>query len=343
MKAERMRGDQAAGFIGWLRARPRLALAAAAALCFAIALSRPGIHRTVPTGTSVLVVDITQSMNVADMPGDGGPTTRLDYTRNLLQRVIRELPCGHQVGLGIFTERKTMVLMAPLEVCGHYAALDDVLDALDWRMAWAADSHLFYGLYSALDAVAGQWPGSALAFFTDGHQAPPFYAGFEPRYERTERTPPGSLFGIGGSEPQPVPHLDADGRTTGYWTAAEAASFPPSGPRPTLSVADMEKARAEGKDIRNLAARRPAGSESDQLSGRRDDVLAALARETGLTVRPGLPDATAVVAALTASPGNHRTRRRVELHDGFVALGALTLLAGLVPARRQRGHPARHA
>ena len=84
MESDQPRPLVTPGPIGWLRARPRLVLAAAAALCFAIALFRPGIHRTVPTGTSVLIVDITQSMNVADMPGDGGPTTRLDYTRTLL-------------------------------------------------------------------------------------------------------------------------------------------------------------------------------------------------------------------------------------------------------------------
>lgn len=319
-----------------LRHRLRLWLTLAAALGFAIALLRPGIDWTVKTGSTVFVIDITQSMNVADMSLEGRPATRLDYTRALLARVIRELGCGHQVGIGIFTERKTMVLAAPLEVCAHYAALDDIVSAIDWRMAWAADSHLYYGVYSALDEVGRHWPGATVAFFTDGHQAPPFHVGQTPRYDRGDRTPAGYLFGIGGAEPQPVPHVDADGKTTGYWTAEEAAAFPPAGPRPTLSVADMEKARAEGQNLRNANSRRPPGSESDYLSGRRDSVLEDIASVTGLTAETRPPDAAAVVAALGRLPGNHPTRRRVDLHDGFVGLAALALLASLVPAPRRR-------
>ena len=318
--------------------RWRIWLAAAAVLLFAIAMWRPGIHWTVRTGSTVFVIDITQSMNVVDMRWNGQPTTRLEYTRALLQRVIRELDCGHQVGVGVFTERKTMVLVAPLEVCAHYAALDDVIGSVDWRMAWAADSHLYYGVYSALAEIGSHWPGTSVAFFTDGHQAPALFAGYEPRFERSDRTPSGFLFGVGGSEPQPVPHLDADGRTTGYWTAAEAAAFPPSGPRPTLSVAEMERMRAQGKDIRNLA-QRPAGSEGDYLSSRRDDTLETLSSLTGLRVDVPPTDAAAVVAALKSLPGEHAARRRLELHDGFVGLGALAVLAGLVPTRRRRPMP----
>ena len=324
----------------WSRLRQhwRLWLTAAAVLLFAIALWRPGLHWSVRTGSTVVVIDITQSMNVMDMLWDGQPLSRLEYTRALLKRSIRELDCGHQLGVGVFTERKTMVLIAPLEVCAHYAALDDVIGTVDWRMAWAADSHLYYGVYSALTEIGSHWPGSSLALFTDGHQAPALFAGFEPRFERTPQTPAGFLFGVGGSEPQPVPHLDADGRTTGYWTAAEAAAFPPSGPRPTMSVADMERAKAEGQNIRNYA-QRPKGSEKDHLSGRRDDTLQTLAEMTGLRadVRPS--DAAAVVAALKSLPGDHLARRRLDLHNGFVGLGALALLASLVPTPRRR-HPA---
>lgn len=323
-----------AALLASIRQRPRLWLAGLAALCFAVALFRPGLTWTARAGSSLLVIDITQSMNVSDVRWDGRLTTRLEYTRALLRRTIRELNCGHQVGIGVFTERRTMILVAPIEVCAHYAALDDVLAAIDWRMAWAADSHLFYGVYSALDEIAAQWPGSALAFFTDGHQAPPFFPGFEPRFERSDRTPPGFLFGIGGNLPQPVPHLDSDGRITGYWTADEALSFPPSGGRPTLSVLDMERMGA-GVDVRNKS-QRPPGSEADHLSQRRDATLEALSTVTGLKAETRPPDAPAVIAALRSLPGDHIARQRLDLHDPLVALGGLALLLGLVPTRTSR-------
>ncbi|MEF7613441.1 hypothetical protein V4F39_05910 [Aquincola sp. MAHUQ-54] len=337
---ERPGNAQAAGgaLLTALR-RPRGALAALAALCFGLALLRPGFTLQNRVGSTLLVVDITQSMNVADAAWQGEPVTRLAYTRELLRRTVRELPCGHAAGVGVFTERRTMVLLAPVEVCAHYAALDDVLGRLDWRMAWAADSHLYYGTYSALDEIARHWPGIGLALFTDGHQAPGVVPGREPRYERSDKTPPGVLFAVGGDLPQPVPRLDADGRITGYWTAEEAAAFAPTGGHRTLSVLEMETMKAGG-DVRNAPAQRQPGAEPAHLSRRHDDVLQAVAERTGLqAVRA--TDTAAVVRTLRALPGSGQAPQRHELHDVFVATGALLLLASLLPLRRLDARPPR--
>lgn len=329
------------------RRRRRIGLTAAAALCFVIALLRPGFVWPVSAGSTLLVVDITQSMNVVDESWDGRPVTRLEYTRSLLRRVLRELPCGHRIGAGVFTERKTIVLVAPLEVCAHQAALDEVLGGIDWRMAWAADSHLYYGVYSALDELQQRWPGASLAFFSDGHQAPVLFPGREPRYERRPDSPQGYLFGVGGQVPQPVPRLDAGGRIGGYWTADDAAGFASPG-APTLGVAEMERQaqlRAQGKEERN-AAQRPSGATEEHLSGRRDAVLQDVAEHAGLAVRQAL-DAAGVVADLRSLPSSHTAPRRIEAHDAAVVLGALALLAALWPGRRTgrraaaAGRPAR--
>lgn len=316
----------------WLRRRPRLLLAALSALAFAAAIARPAIPWPRALGSTLLVVDITQSMNVADMRWQGRPTSRLDYTRALLRQVLAELPCGHRAGLAVFSERKALLLLAPVEVCAHYAVLDDALGGIDWRMAWAADSHLYYGSYSALAEIESRWPGGTLAFFTDGDQAPALFPGREPRYERHAGSPAGVLFGVGGDTPQPVPRLDADGRVAGYWTEEEAAGFASAG-APTLSVADMER-MAQGADVRNQS-QRPADAAPGHLSARNDAVLAAVARATGLQ-HVVARDAGSVLQALLALPGTQRTTQRLELHGALVALGALALLASLVPARRPR-------
>lgn len=313
-----------------LRGRPRLALTALAALAFALAWLRPTIPWPTQVGSTLLLVDITQSMNVADARWQGEAVTRLNYTRALLRRVVRELPCGHSAGLAVFTERKALVLLAPVEVCAHYAALDDALGSVDWRMAWAADSHLFYGTYSALDEIEKRWPGSALAFFTDGDQAPALFPGREPRYERRATTPPGVLFSVGGGLPQPVPKFDANGRIAGYWTADDTAGFASTG-APTLSVADMER-MASGGDVRNLA-QRPAGVGASHLSQRNDAALDAVARATGLQVRPAA-DAATVIQALRSLPGTHASQRRIELHGALVGLAGLALLTSLWPTRK---------
>lgn len=316
--------------------RPRWLLAALSVLCLLLALLRPGVVWPTAVGSTLLVIDITQSMNVSDERWQGETVTRLAYTRALLRRTVRELPCGHAIGVGVFTERKTQVLLAPVEVCAHHAAIDDVLAAIDWRMAWAADSHLYYGTYSALEAIERHWPGSALALFTDGDQAPAVVPGREPRFERSDRTPAGLLLSVGGDLPQPVPRLDAQGRVTGYWTAEEAAAFSPTGGQRTLSVLEMEHMMRGGQDVRNAPAQRPVGSHQAHLSRRRDDLLQDVAERTGLQLRrAGEP--AALVQALTTLPGGHRVPRRHELHDGLVAVGALCLLIGLLPWRRLDG------
>ncbi|MCW5262760.1 hypothetical protein D5045_22240 [Verminephrobacter eiseniae] len=329
-----------------LRHRARWWLAILAVLAFALALLRPGFTWPSRVGTTLLVVDITQSMNVADMhgqppdgnlPADAAPITRLAYTRALLRRVVRELPCGHSAGVGVFTERKTLVLMAPVEVCAHYAALDDVLTNLDWRMAWAADSHIFYGAYSALEQIRQHWPGTALALFTDGHQAPPIFPGREPRFDRSANTPAGALFGVGGLQPQPVPRTGAQGQTIGYWTQEEAAAFASPGAQPAIPAPDRERMAAAGEDLRNRPQRPPSAG-TEHLSWRRDEVLARIAEITGLQVHTA-SDAGTVVTALQRLPGGATRPQRHELHAPLVLLGALALLAGLLPEWRRQRQP----
>jgi len=314
--------------LGTLRRQPRAALVALAALAFAAALLRPALPWPLTLGSTVLVVDITQSMNVADMRWQGRAVSRLDYTRALLRQVLAELPCGQRAGLAVFSERKALMLLAPVEVCAHYGVLDDALGGLDWRMAWAADSHLFYGTYSALDEIERRWPGSTLAFFTDGDQAPALFPGREPRYERHAGSPAGVLFGVGGDTPQPVPRLDADGRVAGYWTEDEAAAYASAGAA-TLSVADMER-MAQGGDVRNQS-QRPADAAPGHLSARNDATLAAVARAAGLQHLVA-SDPGRVLQALLALPGTQRGTQRLELHGALVALGALALIASLLPA-----------
>lgn len=312
--------------------RPRLVLTALAALAFALALARPTLPWPSRVGSTLFVVDITQSMNVADAHWDGRTVSRLAFARELLHDVLRRLPCGHAAGLAVFTERKTMALLAPVEVCAHQAALADALGALDTRMAWAADSHIHYGSYSALDTIEARWPGTALAFLTDGDQAPAIFPGREPRYERHVTSPHGVLLGIGGEVPQPVPKFDTDGRPAGHWTAEDTRAFSSTG-APTLSVADMER-MAGGGDVRNQSQRAP-GTQADHLSPRRDAVLDAVARATGLQTRTAT-DAASVIAAVESLPGARRVVQRVELHAALVALGALALIASLLPAPRRR-------
>lgn len=319
----------------------RLILVACACAALAAAALRPGIRLPARVGSYLLAIDITQSMNVADAGIGGEKVSRLEAARRLASEAVRRLPCGNQAGVAVFTERKTMVLLAPVEVCAHFAAIDDALDHIDWRMAWAADSHLYYGVISALDEIERHLPGTALAFFTDGHQAPALFPGREPKYARTAASPHGVIFGLGGAVPQPVPKFDDQGRIAGYWTAEDAAAFASTGGA-TLSVLDMER-MAAGEDVRN-AAQRPGGAGAEHLSGRHDALIESLAQGIGLS-HALADDPAAVVRALSTLPSSRVVPVRRELHPLLAALGAMLLLASLIPGRllRRARAPKEHA
>lgn len=309
---------------------PRFWLLSAAALCFAVGIADPALNIERTVGTYQMVFDITQSMNTQDMGSSDARVSRLDFARTLAVGTLDRLPCGAHVGVSVFVERKTQPLLMPIEVCAHRAALKDAISHIDWRMAWAADSHLYYGTYSALNDIRTLAPGAALAFFTDGHQAPALHTGRTPAWDGTPGDIPGVLIGLGGSTPEPVPKLGEKGRIDGYWTAEDTAGFASAG-APTLSVADMERL---GGDLRN-APQRAAGSDADHLSRRRDDVLDDLARLTGLgTAVARSPEQ--IAALLRALPGGRLTNTRFSLRVPLTLAGLSALLASFAPRPARR-------
>ena len=85
----------------------------------------------------LVVLDITQSMNVRDYSIGGKPASRLNFAKQALREATLELPCGSRLGLGIFTEYRTYVLFTPVEVCRNQTELANTLDRLNGQMAWA--------------------------------------------------------------------------------------------------------------------------------------------------------------------------------------------------------------
>lgn len=200
-------------------------------------------HAILPTRVAdwFIVVDITQSMNVRDYRLDGKNVSRLEYAKKAIRESLRDLPCGSRISLGLFTERDTLPITRPLEVCSHYSALDQIVARMDWRMAWAADSFITHGLYSAIEQSARQGGETRLMFITDGNQAPPA----DPRYMPTFSGKPGAVRGaiLGSGKPalSAIPKLDAHDEIGGYWKQEEAQQYGNFGMAETLSVLAMEQ------------------------------------------------------------------------------------------------------
>jgi mxaL protein len=297
----------------------------AAALLLAAALLRPTLPLQRQLHNHVVVLDVTQSMNVQDQQVDGKPVARLDYAKLALRRALLALPCGSRVGWALFTEYRSYLLLAPVEVCANLKELRSTLESIGGRMAWAGNSEVAKGLYSGI-AMAGQLPERpSIVFISDGHEAPPLNPGHRPPFNGKPGEVAGLIVGVGGLAPQPIPKLDVGGRPLGFWAADEVMQSDPRSQGRGGSVS--------GEPMVEDGAAPPlpgpaAGSE--HLSSLHEAYLRLLASETGLQfLRLRSPDALA--AALTATALARPVPARADLRP---ALGVLAL--GLLLARHLR-------
>ena len=151
----------------------------------------------------VIVLDITQSMNVTDYQLEGKPVSRLSYAKHALRQLLLELPCGSKVGWGVFTEYRSFLLIAPIEVCENLTELRSTLDNIDGRMAWTGNSEVAKGLFSGI-GIARQLPDKpSLVFVTDGHESPPVNPQHRPVFNDKPGVVQGLIVGVGGLRPLP--------------------------------------------------------------------------------------------------------------------------------------------
>ncbi|MDT8405790.1 MAG: vWA domain-containing protein [Methylococcales bacterium] len=188
----------------------------------------------------LLVVDITQSMNVEDYAIAGLPKDRLSMVKTSLLKLLPDLPCQSEIGLALFTNKDTFLLFEPLPLCEHYAELSEAINRIDWRMAWAADSHVARGLFKSLRELGAQDAPPALVFFTDGLQTPS--RARTPPFLLEANKVPGLIIGVGQTEASPVPEYNQQGEKIGYWHRHEAESLPGKPPgSPVLYQSPMDE------------------------------------------------------------------------------------------------------
>jgi mxaL protein len=106
-----------------------------------------------PLFNYVFVIDITQSMNARDYHVTDLPADRLSVVKQSIKHALQKLPCDSKASLGLFTNKNMFMLFEPLEICQHYNVLEQSLMKIDWRMAWAADSHIARGIYTSIKEI----------------------------------------------------------------------------------------------------------------------------------------------------------------------------------------------
>lgn len=266
--------------------RKRLWLLVAACALLGLAVADPSLTLPRRTYDFLFVLDITGSMNVADAgPPAGARPSRLVFGKRLIRRALEDLPCGSKAGLGVFTEHRTFLLFAPVEICDNYRVIATMVGAIDRRMAWAELSEVAKGLYSGIEAVTalasmadgGAAANTHLVFMTDGHEAPPVHPALRPKFRGQQGAATGLVAGIGGTAPARIPLLDEHDRVIGYWSKDDVMQVD----RHTAGRPSTQGGEAMvGIDSSDVEDRIARGTE--HLSSLREGYLRQLAAETGL-------------------------------------------------------------
>jgi mxaL protein len=208
----------------------RLWLVAAALAAVLASLVVPRIDLERDVYDILAVTDITSSMMTRDAIVEGKPESRLEAAKAVLRATLASLPCQSRFGLGIFTERQTFLLFDPVEVCDNFAAIDDAIAELNWRMGWEGGSFIAKGLYSAIDVAKSL--KSDLVFLTDGHEAPPLpYSGLPP-FDGRRGDVGGLIVGVGGRTGTPLLKYDDEGHEIGTYGAQDVPQENRAGPPP---------------------------------------------------------------------------------------------------------------
>jgi mxaL protein len=303
----------------------------AAALALAACFLKPGVEVEQSLFEHVIVIDVTQSMNVQDELVEGRPASRLSFAKRALGQALEKLPCGSKVGWAIFTEYRSFLLIAPIEVCGGLVELQSTLARIDGQMAWSGNSEVAKGLHSGL-GLARQLPHRpSLVFVTDGHEAPPLSPKHRPSFDDKPGEVAGLIVGVGGLVPLPIPKTDPSGRLLGFWGADEVAQSD------VYSEGRGASVRSEKfvEDDAPAAALPGATPGSEHLSSLREAYLRLLANEQGLGYHR-LLGTEGLAKALTAPALARPVSARADLRPLLAGLALCLLLARhlQLPVRR---------
>jgi mxaL protein len=302
---------------GYLTHRRDSAMLAAALLLLLAALLRP----TVPVERNIysymLVVDISQSMNVEDMSLNGKPASRIAYTRKMLHDMITAMPCGTRVSLALFAGVSVADLYSPIEVCTNYAAIQDTIDHLDWRTAWSGNSRIRESMLSVARTLRAMPEPAQVMFFTDGEEAPRLHA-FNTRDLSNFQGGNGWLLvGIGSGKGTAIPKLDEKNQLIGYWAGDSFAMQP--------GIAQISEQNIGVRD-NNVAA----GEGDRYLSKLDEDYLKALSKEVSAQYVRG-DSLRAVLAAMKEQKPARRDIAPLEIHWLLAALAGVLLLTAHLP------------
>lgn len=282
-----------------------------------ITISKPYINIQQTLKSTLFIVDVTQSMNVPDMRLSGKPISRLEYTKDLLKSTVKNLPCGSQVGLGVFFKTTATLLYTPIETCANYHVLWDTIDHLDWRMASQGNSNIRIGLLSIESLLLTNGDGIAqVVFMTDGQEAAPLNIFTKVSMTKWQGKQPLLIVGLGNENPSPIPKLDDKNAVIGYWSTDAIKLNPAS---------NIDEGHNGGRD--NSIATEPYEYYLSQLD---EQYLKELSTEIGAKYSKA-GSAKALITAINEQPSNSQFSTKLPLDWLFATIAFLLVIASYIP------------
>lgn len=242
-------------------------------LCMLVVLAGPQIKRSCPVYNYTFIIDITRSMNARDYQLDGQAVSRLQYVKHQLRQLLITLPCQSKIGLGVFTDRHSTLLFEPLELCSSRAEIDRVIEEIDWRMAWAADSRISKALYKTMEMLQNR--PTRIVFLTDGQEAPPINPRYRTDFNDLKDKVAGIIVGVGGLNNVPIPKYDSRGQQIGFYTVDDVPH------RSTFGIPGRMPTNAGNFHARNAPFGGARVKGDQHMSRLYEDYLQQLSRETG--------------------------------------------------------------
>jgi len=191
-----------------------------------LALFQPSIPLKRNIYSYILVADISQSMNVADMGSESRPMTRIAHTQKMMHEIISAMPCGTKVSIGLFAGVSVAAMYTPIEVCSNFAAINDTIDHLDWRAGWSGNSRIRESLPNLARTLRAFPEPAQVVYFTDGEEAPRLHVFNTRDLSEFQGGDDWLLVGIGSDKGTPIPKLDEKNQLIGYWSGDSFALQP---------------------------------------------------------------------------------------------------------------------
>ena len=310
--------------VNYFRHRRDITLLTAALILLIAALFKPTVPIKREIYSYLLVADISQSMNVMDESINGKPVTRMQYQQHLLHRIIGEMPCGTQVGIGLFAGVSVAALYTPIEVCENFAAIEDTIDHLDWRTGWSGNSRIRESMATLAKLIRSFPEVAQVVYFTDGEETPALHA-FNTRDLTGFQGGKDWLFvGIGSDKGTAIPKLDENNQVIGYWSNESFAMQP--------GIAQISES--------NIGTRNDsvAGGTTDRFLSKLDEkYLQGMTKEINAKYVNG-DSVQAVLSAMKNQPPARRDKAKFELKWLLAGAAGFLFLAAYLPK-----HPIRES